>query len=90
MESILLNPPTRETPRKMANEIGEKARDVAEDLAAAGRTATKKYEQLAARGKRTLSRATKDVSRYADDNTALVAAGAFAVGLLVGYLVSRK
>ncbi len=30
------------------------------------------------------------VTAYADDNTALVAVAAFGVGLLVGYLVTRK
>ena len=34
--------------------------------------------------------ATERVTTYADDNTAIVTVAAFGVGLLVGFLVSRK
>lgn len=42
------------------------------------------------RGKRRMSQTAERVSAYADDNTAVVAVGAFATGVLVGYLASRR
>ena len=35
-------------------------------------------------------KAADRVTAYADDNTALVAAAAFGIGILVGYLATRK
>lgn len=35
-------------------------------------------------------KAAEGVTTYADDNTALVAVAAFGIGLLVGFLVTRK
>jgi ElaB/YqjD/DUF883 family membrane-anchored ribosome-binding protein len=70
-----------------AKDLGENLRGAAEDAAASGRDIAQEYLE---RSKRRLSQATERVSNYADDNTALVAIGAFGAGLLVGYLASRR
>ena len=66
---------------------GEKVRGAAEDAAASGRDIAQDYLK---RGRRRLSHATERVSAYADANTAVVAAGAFAAGLLVGHFARRR
>lgn len=66
------------------------ARDVAEDVKAAGWTSKERMREVADAARRNFDRAAGKVSAYADDNTALVAVAAFGVGLLVGHLVSRE
>ncbi|HEY3351010.1 MAG TPA: hypothetical protein VGM13_14625 [Thermoanaerobaculia bacterium] len=45
---------------------------------------------MADSARRNLGKAAGKVSDYADQNTAIVAAAAFGVGLLVGHLVTRE
>jgi ElaB/YqjD/DUF883 family membrane-anchored ribosome-binding protein len=70
-----------------AKDLGDQVRGAAEDAAASGRDIAQEYLE---RGKRRLSQTAERVTAYADDNTAVVAVGAFAVGVLVGYLASRR
>lgn len=70
-----------------ASVLGENLRGAAEAAAASGRDLGEEYLK---RGRRQLSQTTERVSAYADDKTAAVTIGAFSVGLLVGYLVSRR
>ena len=67
--------------KDVAKDLGHKVRGAAEDAASSGRDIAQDYLK---RGKRRLSHASERVSAYADDNTAVVAVGAFAAGLLVG------
>ena len=76
------------------NAAASRGRDIASHLASDARTAA---GELSGRAKEALSegreRASKAVSRvsdYADENTALVALAAFGVGLLVGFLATRR
>ena len=46
--------------------------------------------RLARNGRKAMSRAVTRVDRFADDNTALVAAGVLAVGFALGFLVRRR
>jgi ElaB/YqjD/DUF883 family membrane-anchored ribosome-binding protein len=46
--------------------------------------------EVAGAARRNLGKAAGRVSSYADDNTAIVAVAAFAVGILVGHLVTRE
>ena len=70
-----------------AKDLGDKVRGAAEDAAASGRDIAQEYVE---RGKRRLTQAAERVTSYADDNTAIVAVGAFVAGVLVGYLASRR
>ena len=70
-----------------AAELGENLYEAAEAAMSSGRESAEQYLK---RGKRQAARATERVSAYADDNTALVAVGAFGAGLLAGYLFSRR
>lgn len=73
--------------KEAAKDLGEKVRGAAEDAAASGRDIAQDYMK---RGRRRLSKATERVSAYADANTAVVAIGAFAAGLLVGHFARRR
>ena len=70
-----------------AKDLGDEVRGAAEDAAGSGRDVARDYLE---RGKRRMSQTAERVSVYADDNTAVVAVGAFAAGILVGYLASRR
>lgn len=70
-----------------AKDFGEKLRGAAEDAAVSGREIS---QEALDRGKKRFSHAADSVTRYADDNTAVVAIGAFCAGALLGYLVSRR
>jgi ElaB/YqjD/DUF883 family membrane-anchored ribosome-binding protein len=70
-----------------AKDLGGKVRAAAEDAVASEGDIAQEY---VGRGKRRLSQAANRVTAYADDNTAIVAVAAFAVGALVGYLASRR
>jgi ElaB/YqjD/DUF883 family membrane-anchored ribosome-binding protein len=73
--------------KEAAKDLGDKLRGAAEDAAVSGREIG---QEALDRGKRRLSRAADSVTQYADDNTAIVAIGAFFAGALLGYLVSRR
>ncbi len=73
--------------KDVAKELGEKVRGAAEDAASSGRDIARDYMK---RGRRRLSHATERVSAYADANTAVVAIGAFAAGILVGHFARRR
>lgn len=73
--------------KDVAKDLGEKVRGAAEDAAASGQDIAQDYLK---RGRRRLSKATERVSAYADANTAVVAVGAFAAGLLVGHFARRR
>jgi ElaB/YqjD/DUF883 family membrane-anchored ribosome-binding protein len=79
-----------------AKDLGENLRGAAEETASSGRDVAQEYLERAKRrlylerGKRRLSQTAERVTAYADDNTALMAVGAFAVGVLVGHLASRR
>jgi ElaB/YqjD/DUF883 family membrane-anchored ribosome-binding protein len=62
-----------------AERLGDEARGVAESA----------HDTMESARKR-VGKAAERVETYADDNTALVAVAAFGVGLLVGFLVTRK
>jgi ElaB/YqjD/DUF883 family membrane-anchored ribosome-binding protein len=51
---------------------------------------TGRAREMADSARRNLGKAAGKVSDYADQNTAIVAAAAFGVGLLVGHLVTRE
>ena len=73
--------------REAAKDFGESLRGAAEGAASSGREMAQKYLE---RGKRRMSQTAERVSAYADANTAVVAVGAFAAGLLVGRLARRR
>jgi ElaB/YqjD/DUF883 family membrane-anchored ribosome-binding protein len=73
--------------KEAAKDLGENLRGAAEGAASSGREMAQEYLE---RGKRRMSQTAERVTAYADDNTAVVAVGAFAVGALVGYLASRR
>ena len=73
--------------KDVAKDLGQKVRGAAEDAAASGRDIAQHYLK---RGRRRLSHATERVSAYADANTAVVAIGAFAAGILVGHFARRR
>jgi ElaB/YqjD/DUF883 family membrane-anchored ribosome-binding protein len=103
METVM-NPAVEEQAKKAAREaqrIGAEVRKDFTDAVSRGKEAAEKFgagaQGVADSARDTLESARKKVGKaaesvetYADDNTALVAAAAFGVGLLVGYLVSRK
>lgn len=87
--------------RKLGQDVKSELRDavsrghgIADHLAAGARTAagelSDKAKEALAEGRNRASKAVGRVSDYADENTALVALGAFGVGLLVGALVARR
>ena len=71
-----------------------RGRGIADHLASDARTAadelSERAKEAVSEGRNRASRAVVRVSDYADENTALVALGAFGVGLLVGYLATRR
>jgi ElaB/YqjD/DUF883 family membrane-anchored ribosome-binding protein len=69
--------------RGIADRLASDARSAAGDLS--GRA-----KEALSEGRERASKAVSRVSDYADENTALVALGAFAAGLLVGYLATRR
>lgn len=73
--------------RDTAKDLSEKIRGAVDDAAASGQNIAEEYVK---RGKRHLSRTAERVSAYADDNTAALAIGTFAIGVLVGYLARRR
>jgi hypothetical protein len=73
--------------KDVAKDLGEKVRGAAADAVASGRDIAQQYLK---RGKRRLSHASERVSAYADANTAVVALGAFAAGILVGRFARRR
>lgn len=73
--------------KEAAKDLGESLRGAAQGAASSGREMAQEYLE---RGKRRMSQTAERVSAYADDNTAVVAVGAFAAGVLVGYLASRR
>lgn len=46
--------------------------------------------RMARNGRRAVSRAATRIDRYADENTALVAAAVLAVGFALGYMARRR
>lgn len=70
-----------------AKDMGDKMRGAAGDAAASGRDIAQDYLE---RGKRRVSQTADLVTKYADDNTAIVAICALGVGALIGYLASRR
>ena len=73
--------------KEAAKDLGESLRGAAQGAASSGREMAQEYLE---RGKRRMSQTAERVSAYADDNTAIVAIGAFAAGLLVGHLARRR
>lgn len=69
--------------RDIASHLASDARAAAEELSGHAREALSE-------GRDRASRVVGRVSTYADDHTALVALGAFGVGLLVGFLAARR
>ncbi len=71
----------------------QRGRDSAERLANEARSAvwpgSERARAAARAAGRNLGRAAGKVSDYADENTALVAAAAFGIGLVVGHFVTR-
>lgn len=66
------------------------ARGVTDDARDAVRSLPDRARDLSDAARRNLGKAAGKVSDYADANTAVVAAAAFGVGLLVGHLVTRE
>jgi hypothetical protein len=73
--------------KDVARNLGQKVCGATGDAVSSGRDIA---QQFLKRGRRRLSHATERVSAYADANTAVVALGAFAVGLLVGHFARRR
>lgn len=73
--------------KEAAKDLGESLRGAAQGAASSGREMAQEYLE---RGKRRMSQTAERVSAYADDNTAIVAIGAFTAGILVGYLARRR
>jgi ElaB/YqjD/DUF883 family membrane-anchored ribosome-binding protein len=65
-------------------------RAAADDLSSQGRETAERARAYMREGRERASRMAGRVSDYADENTAIVAAGAFGLGLLLGYLVTRR
>jgi ElaB/YqjD/DUF883 family membrane-anchored ribosome-binding protein len=76
--------------RDIAGNFASEGREAADELSKRGRAAAENARADVKEGRDRLSKAAERVSGYADDNTALVAVGAFGVGLLVGFLVNRR
>ena len=70
-----------------ASDLGENLRGAAEAAAASGRELADEYMK---RGRREFAKTSERVSAYADDKTLVVTLGAFAAGIFVGYLASRR
>lgn len=100
----IYSPAVEEQAKKTAREAQKLGREVKkdfEDAVSRGRDAAEEFgfdtQGIAdrARGyvqsaRRKAGQAAGRVTTYADDNTAVVAVAAFAVGLLVGHLVTRE
>jgi ElaB/YqjD/DUF883 family membrane-anchored ribosome-binding protein len=73
--------------KEAAKDFGDNLQEAAEKASSSRRDIAQEYLQ---RGKRRLSQTAERVTVYADDNTAVVAVGAFALGVLVGHLATRR
>jgi ElaB/YqjD/DUF883 family membrane-anchored ribosome-binding protein len=84
-----------------AQKLGEDVKKGFDDAVSRGKEAAEQFGVDAqgvadrARGyaesaRKKVGKAAQDVTTYADDNTALVAVAAFGIGLLVGFLVTRR
>lgn len=73
--------------RSIADDAMRSAKDLAQD---GGTAIADRAREAAAEARRRASRAAARVSDYADDNTAIVAVAALAIGLLVGYALPRR
>jgi hypothetical protein len=87
--------------QKLGKEVKNDVKRDFDDAVSRGREAAQEFGFNAqgaadrARGyvesaRKTVGEASRRVTTYADDNTALVAMAAFGVGLLVGHLVTRE
>jgi ElaB/YqjD/DUF883 family membrane-anchored ribosome-binding protein len=66
------------------------ARAFVDEAGAQARPFADRAREVADETRRRFSKAAGAMSTYADENTAIVAVAAFAVGLLTGYLVARE
>jgi ElaB/YqjD/DUF883 family membrane-anchored ribosome-binding protein len=69
--------------RESAGKVGDQVRSAAEGARDSARDTIDS-------ARRRVGQAAERVTVYADDNTALVAGTAFGIGLLIGFLVSRR
>jgi ElaB/YqjD/DUF883 family membrane-anchored ribosome-binding protein len=76
--------------REIADDLASEARDTVDDLAERGRAAADRVRGYVTEGRERLSKAAKRVSGYADDNTAFVALASVGVGMLLGFVVTRR
>ncbi|MDL2717073.1 MAG: hypothetical protein PT977_04915 [Acidobacteriota bacterium] len=73
-----------------AKTLGEHASSALGDLKSAGQGIVDEYGDKLAKGKKRLDEAAERVSKYADNNTALVAGGSLVLGILLGHLLTRR
>jgi ElaB/YqjD/DUF883 family membrane-anchored ribosome-binding protein len=76
--------------RKQFDDVVSRGQVAVEEFGVNAQAAADRARAYMASARKKAGEATERVTTYADDNTALVTAAAFGVGLLVGYLVSRK
>lgn len=76
--------------RKQLDDAVSRGKEVAEELGSEAQAVADRAREYMDTARRKAGKAARQVTNYADDNTALVTAAAFGVGLLVGYLVARK
>lgn len=72
-----------------ASRAEEAAGDIADRIEDALETAQAEGKRVGKRVRRELARRWKDVDRAGRDNAFIMAAGALALGVLVGYLIAR-
>lgn len=73
-----------------AGDVASEAEGAVEDLSGRGRNVAERARGYVEESRESVSRVAGRVSDYADRNTALVAVASFGVGLLVGFVASRR
>ena len=76
--------------KKQFDDAVSRGQGAVEEFGANAQAAADRARAYMEAAREKVGKATDRVTTYADDNTALVTAAAFGVGLLVGYLASRK
>ena len=73
-----------------AKTLGEHVTSALDDLKSASGGVVDEYREKLARAKTRLEDASESISKYADNNTALIAGGSLVLGLLVGHILTRR